>query len=629
MTWDMTTAAGADFDVSLGEVKLDFGGGGRTGNSVEIAVTNTGTEATVRVTMLVSVAQDAAALFAAGELPSKTVFNLNGTTSDLGSVDPALFEDTAESGLPLPLKAWWTNSKGRNLPANERLVFHFADFPLSVPPGTAQVCVLVQVMKGRVWQTILRRTVDIVKDPPSADRASLVYFRSSDDVVSHAGRDPVELSFLLAIPDEDQRSNARVAVLRNGVPIDLSRSDGGRGGGSGVTIDAEAGTLHGVLTDFPSITTTYRLRVTFPDPDGGVRPDARIEETVLVQVLAPGWNQITFADESPLQLFAHTAFGVGDQVGLYGLFHLGERKVGLRFSAGGLDDWVPAENGLFPREMVGRRSSGGMETSPGVVYQNRIWLVGGSSVDMNRDGADVWSYGRDPDTGETGWRREDVAPLPDNVQTPPDKRLGRAGHSCVVVAGEDSEERLLVIGGFQKQNRSYFSDVLVFQPETRDWEVYATAPWTARRGHSCTVCNTKDGHEIWLFGGNCSGTDFNDIWMSKDGKTWDKQIDILPSPGGPLGASLGTTSRHDGTDRVVVLATFLDQREKGNTTVSYMFELKDENKVWHRVDVGRGWQTFSGAHFGLRSLSFEGRLYLWSVSPLFQKEPPVRLSILL
>ena len=130
-----------------------------------------------------------------------------------------------------------------------------------------------------------------------------------------------------------------------------------------------------------------------------------------------------------------------------------------------------------------------------------------------------------------------------------------------------------------------------------------------------------------MFGGEIPNLDSKiapEIWMSKDDETWTQSNPINPPPGEPLGTAMVTLPRDGGPDRLFLLGTF----KTGTTTTSLMYEWQDGNKVWHKVDVGQGWETFQGGHFGLRAVSFEGRIYLWSVSNRFRRQTGVRLNIL-
>ena len=133
----------------------------------------------------------------------------------------------------------------------------------------------------------------------------------------------------------------------------------------------------------------------------------------------------------------------------------------------------------------------------------------------------------------------DVWRSPDGKQweqmTPAAPWAGRAGLSAAVLGGDiyvfagSVNDDSSIVGG--PPAREYFNDVWRSRDDGRSWkQVNGDAPWSKRAGAATVV---KGGH-IYLLGGevgftcppgqaNCALPYFNDVWRSKNGRTW-KQV---------------------------------------------------------------------------------------------------------
>jgi hypothetical protein len=111
---------------------------------------------------------------------------------------------------------------------------------------------------------------------------------------------------------------------------------------------------------------------------------------------------------------------------------------------------------------------------------------------------------------------------------------GRAGLSAAVLDGAiyvfagSVNDDTAVVGG--PPVREYFNDVWRSRDNGRTWRKVGDAPWSKRAGAATVV---KGGH-IYLLGGEvgftcppgqvtCALPYFNDVWRSRDGRTW-KQV---------------------------------------------------------------------------------------------------------
>ena len=131
------------------------------------------------------------------------------------------------------------------------------------------------------------------------------------------------------------------------------------------------------------------------------------------------------------------------------------------------------------------------------------------------------------------WRSQDGTTWERMTATAPWE--GRAGLSAAVLKGAiyvfagSVNDDSAVIGG--PPVREYFNDVWKSRDDGRTWEkVNGEAPWSKRAGAATVV---KGGH-IYLLGGEvgftcppgqpeCELPYFNDVWRTRDGRTW-KQV---------------------------------------------------------------------------------------------------------
>ncbi len=129
-----------------------------------------------------------------------------------------------------------------------------------------------------------------------------------------------------------------------------------------------------------------------------------------------------------------------------------------------------------------------------VVFNNRMWVLGGllyGSIVRN----DIWDstngadWNRVKDNNNIGWET-------------------RYLHSSVVFDG-----KIWVLGGYDGSNNK--NDVW-YSADGINWsEATSDAGWSARWGHSSVVFDDK----IWVLGGNAGGHK-NDVWYSADGINW-------------------------------------------------------------------------------------------------------------
>ena len=137
-----------------------------------------------------------------------------------------------------------------------------------------------------------------------------------------------------------------------------------------------------------------------------------------------------------------------------------------------------------------------------VVFENKMWVIGGLDNDQNRKN-DVW-YSTDGATWEEATNDAEF--------------IAREGHSSVVF-----NNKIWIIGGFNSSlvatNDIWFSeDGITWQ------QAVSNAPFGFKAYHSSVVFDNK----IWVIGGLDSENSFaetNDVWFSSDGITWSEATD--------------------------------------------------------------------------------------------------------
>jgi len=242
----------------------------------------------------------------------------------------------------------------------------------------------------------------------------------------------------------------------------------------------------------------------------------------------------------------------------------------------------------------------------GLYANGRLWLFGGSQVDMYAPGNKVYSV---PLT----WRPGNPAPpdLPQWVDHGPAKWEPRMGHGVVWF-----KSRIWIIGGLD-QNGNPLQEVWSMAvpsgtlPARRQpkWERSADAPWPPR----CMLQPVVFDNKVWLFGGvkqPGAATTYQDMWTF-DGTTWAEQR---------LTGSIFNQRQHSTAGALVVdhsgrLCLFV-KRETSNakdqSRLSELlgFRLDPRLQVWTCLDTDRLHQDQWGGNdtFSLQIINFRKRM---------------------
>jgi len=494
---------------------------------------------------------------------------------------------------PAGKKAWNTGAFPTALPVSISLT----RFVSNTPPGDAEIEVLVETSTGtNKWSTGKKSSIAVKKELEPRDKPEIRYFTVNPNYILHAGQTAVTVSFCAT-------GYETLTLFRNNEEV-----------GNWSAQDAQKKTISCAFpaqgqipeTEKPSITSVYRLEGKYKEPADQTEVRNALDRTV--QVISPGWNRIALPQGSPVRLFVANDFSGSGSDRLYGIFRNAGGSYVLYSSATGVDAWR-LEPGDVPQHMA---------TSPGVYYKNKLWLIGGSSVDPNSPRNEVWCYGAD-----MSWKKKG-----DFLSTMP----ARMGHACVVVG-----EMLWVIGGYN--NGTAYRDVWQgseVSEEQLEWSpLQEKCEWAGRLYPAAAAWEPPHGpREVWIYGGSKdpqSSDPLRDFWSTRDGITWQKMdenqhppVPIMPDPGAPLASALlafrqTESSEKAQSDRLLLMGSFKElamngnNKDQGNRISSYLFEWHPGTGLWEGRPVFDGWQQFQGQNFYMQAVVFNRFLFCWSL----------------
>ena len=295
------------------------------------------------------------------------------------------------------LNATWTWSfdQGTVFKAGEEVVITIADFESGTDPGEATIEIFA-TMKG--YSDYENKQLKVQKLTTSGE-LNLLYFTADPPyIITDEDRDNFKLTW--------NAVNAQRAVLY-GNNAQLEQFEEGKG-------EFKSGKKFIFADEKPSFTTIYKLVVTD-------KADKKKEQQVTVQVLAPGWHKVAYGYGNPSMLCNM------NDVNLYGIF-IKQGNAGLYSSKFPYAAWTLV-NSDVPR---------GMESQSAVCFNNKLWLVGGSSADPDKRNNEIWCY-------DAKWTKQQSVPWAE-----------RMGHRCVVfnTTKEDEQPELWVLGGNGKNGLS-------------------------------------------------------------------------------------------------------------------------------------------------------------------------------
>lgn len=228
---------------------------------------------------------------------------------------------------------------------------------------------------------------------------------------------------------------------------------------------------------------------------------------------------------------------------------------------------------------------------PGVVFDNKLYFMGGSSYDANLPGTEVGYFHFEANT----WVDGDAV----REETWPKDMPARMGHA-LLASPDDSQ--LWVVGGYNGDGGA-MNDVWVYDKNTGKWARHQ-ASWEPRCLFGATFAGTEkkqDGtvkkQELWIAGGFDSPggyPTYDDIWhcdTSQAKLTWEKLKSPLRRGPNPrikqyCGCALAALG-----DQIYAFAAYSDVGEGLTKTV---IRISFANNQWLREDlsnVGSDWVT--------------------------------------
>ncbi|MBK7954125.1 MAG: hypothetical protein IPK02_09290 [Candidatus Accumulibacter sp.] len=484
----------------------------------------------------------------------------------------------AVANLPSGKKAWNTGV----FPAALPVLIALKDFVSNTPPGGAEIEVLVETSTGRQqWSTGEKSSITVRKALEPRNKPDIRYFTVNPNYILHAGQTEVTVSFCAT-------GYETLTLFRNNEEV---------------TNCTERNS--GVFFDKPSITSVYRLEGKYKEPD---HTEVRDALDRAVQVISSGWNRIALPQGSPVRLYVANDFSGSGWDRLYGIFKNTRGSYALYSSATGVDAWR-LEPGDVPQHMA---------TSPGAYCKNKLWLIGGSSVDPDNPRNEVWCYEADQ-----SWKRKEDFP-----STMP----ARMGHACVVF-----QDTLWIIGGYN--NGTAYRDVWQGREGSDgrlEWSpLQEQCAWAGRLNPAAATWTQRKGSpEVWIYGGSKdpqSSDPLRDFWSTRDGRTWQKMdenqhppVPIMPDPGAPLASALvafrqAEASETAQSDRLLLMGSFKElaikgnDKDQGNRIFSFLFEWHPGTGLWEGRPVFDGWQQFQGQNFYMQAVVFNRFLFCWSL----------------
>ncbi len=333
----------------------------------------------------------------------------------------------------------------------------------------------------------------------------------------------------------------------------------------------ENGRKYAYQEEHPDLTDTEYELTAFGKADASQSRTA----TQTVHVLQPGWHAVDFPNYGRPTVLCSL-----NDVELYGVF-IKQGRACLCTSRYPSAIW-DLENEHVPNHMT---------ASPGAAFNNRFWLVGGSSVDPDNCSNHICSY----DIEQGRWQ-ENQAPWP-----------VRMGHACVTF-----NKRLWVMGGLDT-DANPLQDVYSMDANG-NWQQHDDALWDPRCMPAAAACQGR----LWIYGG-CEepfGNPRTDMWRSLDGNTWEP-YPYLPRPNiGDLGQPISNALQVIG-GKLHLLGSFRDE----HTVRALMFELDEAQQSWFDIPVNLSWGQHMQNTHSLGGATFNGLLFLRTLDYRIEDHP--------
>lgn len=242
-----------------------------------------------------------------------------------------------------------------------------------------------------------------------------------------------------------------------------------------------------------------------------------------------------------------------------------------------------------------------MESSPGLLLQNRLWLIGGNAVDPDRKSDSIWYIDLDPDKFRSGWKKVNL------VGAETHKFEMRMGHACVIV----NDATFWVLGGLGRYR--CLNDVWSFKIEgdnLRASRLLESSKW----GPRCMFSAVEHKGLVWVCGGvdSPNGNPLGDLWtIGLNEKDWTERRRGQDGKDHVIAHAIGTGATCVGDELITVFTS----REAGATrqTTGKMSRLRratPHGDDWMTNDSGPTRPDWTIDPHGITAVSFQKRLYL-------------------
>jgi hypothetical protein len=241
---------------------------------------------------------------------------------------------------------------------------------------------------------------------------------------------------------------------------------------------------------------------------------------------------------------------------------------------------VPGQLGCIPE---------GFSTSPGVYFDEKLWLLGGSQIDPEKCSNEAWCF----DQKQDRWESCGVAPW-----------SARMGHAALVY-----KNKIWVMGGRDEAGNA-LNDVWAFDVNTKTWSSLGRALWAER----CLFSPAEFRQQLWLYGGvqePFSGNLYDDIFTYKDGE-WSK-LNITGIIAGGLSRKPIASSLQVFKDKLFLFGKFrtIDPEDKSEKVEPLAFSLSTPStKTWDSFP-NDGLQNWGGdTTFSYQLLNFKNMMLI-------------------
>jgi hypothetical protein len=236
----------------------------------------------------------------------------------------------------------------------------------------------------------------------------------------------------------------------------------------------------------------------------------------------------------------------------------------------------------------------GCSTSPGVYFNDNLWLMGGSQIDPDIVSNQVWCLDPKKATWQS-WGAADWAP--------------RMGHAALLF-----QNKIWVMGGRDEAGNAR-NDVWCLDIATKKWTPLGDAPWTPR----CLFTPAVYQDQIWLYGGALepfSSRLYDDVYVYKNG-SWAKReltgIIAGSESRKPIASCLQAFKFRESVNRLCLFGKFrtISAVDKSETVEPLAFSLSTPSTSTWDSFPSDGLKDWGGdTTFSYRLLNFKNQMLL-------------------